>query len=221
MAKLDKQKSVKAHTVYKTSDGKRVPSVTTITKLVADQSNLIAWANRMGLEGTDSTKYRDEAGRIGTLGHYMIESDLRDEDADLSEYSPAQIDQASNAFIKYLTWKQEHTVEPVLVEEVMVSDKYRFGGTCDCLAYVNGQLTLLDIKTGSGPYKDMLVQVAAYRYLLSELGHDVEQTGILRIGRSEDEDTAWRTYSNEMMDVAFEAFLHAREVYELLKKLKP
>ena len=84
----DKIKKIsKAHTIYKTSEGKRVPGATTITGLL-NKPYLITWANKLGLEGVDSTKYRDEAASVGTLAHAMIQAHLEGEKLDYDEYSP-------------------------------------------------------------------------------------------------------------------------------------
>lgn len=60
------RKASKAHVKYRTKDKVLVPGVTTITNLL-NKPYLIKWANDLGLEGIDSTKYRDEAADIGTL----------------------------------------------------------------------------------------------------------------------------------------------------------
>ena len=64
------KKASKAHIRYKLKDGTVVPGATTITGLL-NKPFLITWANRLGLEGIDSTKYRDAAADIGTLAHQI------------------------------------------------------------------------------------------------------------------------------------------------------
>ena len=89
-----------AHIRYKTSTGAVVPGTTTITGLLA-KPFLITWANRLGLEGIDSTKYRDEAADIGTLAHAMVQAHLQKETLDFTNYTALQIDLASNAVLSY------------------------------------------------------------------------------------------------------------------------
>jgi hypothetical protein len=50
---MDKIKSIsKAHTIYKTAEGVRVPGATTITGLL-NKPYLVPWANKLGLEGIE------------------------------------------------------------------------------------------------------------------------------------------------------------------------
>ena len=113
MAK-DKLKGVaKAHTVYKTSDGKRVPGATTITGLL-NKPHLIKWANNLGLDGIDSSKYTDEAAAVGTLAHALIQAHLQGEELDMSTFSPVQVDLAENSVISFYEWASRHTIEPII-----------------------------------------------------------------------------------------------------------
>ena len=58
--------------IYKTKDGKRVPSVTTITGRFKESGGLIWWAWDLGIQGIDYRKVRDSAADAGTLAHAMI-----------------------------------------------------------------------------------------------------------------------------------------------------
>ena len=78
-----------------------MPGVTPILGIL-NKPALIVWANRLGLQGIDSTKYRDELADIGVLAHYLIMCDLTGETADVSDYSKNQIDQAENALLSTL-----------------------------------------------------------------------------------------------------------------------
>ena len=184
MADRIKQVS-RAHIRYKDSNGKNVPGATTITGLL-NKPYLITWANRLGLEGIDSTKYRDEAAEIGTLAHAMIQAHIQGELLDTSTFSQAQIDQAENAVLSYFEWERQHTVKPILVESPMVSDACGYGGTIDLYCKLDGVPTLVDFKTGKAIYDEYFVQLAAYVNLLRENGYAVDNVRILRIGRGRD-----------------------------------
>lgn len=213
----DKLKTVsKAHTVYKTSDGKRVPGATTITGLL-NKPFLIVWANRLGLEGIDSTKYRDEAADIGTLAHAMIQAHLQKEEMDLSNYTPAQISLAENAVISYFEWEKGHTVEPIFCEKGLVSDAKCYGGTVDCYCKLDGIPTLLDFKTGKAIYDEYFVQLSGYANLLKEHGYQVDDCKILRVGRDETEGFEERSVGS--LDAYFGIFESLLSVYYLKKKV--
>ena len=135
-----------------------------------------------------------------------------------SDYSINDISMAENSLLSYLEWEKSHTVEPIICEVPMVSEKYRFGGTVDCYCNLDGIPTLLDFKTGKAVYNEYFVQVAAYEEILEEHGYPVERVKILRIGRTEDEGFEERG----MTDTAdyFDIFMDLLDIYYIKKKLK-
>jgi len=212
-------KRVKAHTTYKLLNGTIIPGVTTVLGIL-NKPALIPWANKLGLQGIESSKYVDEKAAIGTLAHQMIADYLKGVETDTSEYSELQIDQAENAVLSFFEWEKSHHLSPILIEEPMVSEQFGFGGTIDLLATVNDEpdLTLIDFKTSGGIYPEMLIQVAAYRQLAFEHELDVRKVRILRIGRTEDEGFEDKPVNN--LDKRWEIFLHCLEIYRLQKEVK-
>jgi len=210
-------KRVRAHTIYTLADGTVVPGVTTVLQ-VLNKPALVPWANKLGLAGIDCTKYVDEKAAIGELAHQMIADHLCGVQTDTSEYSKQQIDQAENAVLSFLEWAKHKQISPIFVEEPMVSEQYRFGGTPDCLASINGEFTLLDIKTSAAIFPEMLIQVAAYRQLVIEHGHMPQKLIIVRIGRTTDEGFEERLVNH--VDKRLEIFLHALAIYNLQKELR-
>ena len=214
----DVLKSVsKAHVVYKTADGKRVPGATTITGLRA-KPYLITWANNLGLEGIDSNKYRDAAAEIGTLAHAMIQAHIQDMTLDMSTVSPMQQDLAENAVLSYLQWEKGHKIVPIICEEPMVSEKYKFGGTVDCYCMLDGRPVLIDFKTGKAIYDEYFWQTAAYAEILREHGHPVDEVKILRVGRDASEGFEERGVSDT--GKYFAAFKCLLDLYYIEKELK-
>ena len=217
--KHEKLKNVKAHIQYKLADGTRVPGATTVLGILSKPA-LIHWAWDLGMQKIDYKKYRDTLADIGTLAHLLVlNRHLGNEEVDLSPYSAEQIDKAENSLLKYYEWESKHTIEPVLIEEPMVSELHRYGGTIDCLAQVDGVLTLLDIKTGKGIYAEFGHQLAAYLWLLREYGHDPKQAMILRLGRSEDEGFEVKEYGMKELETHWKLFKHCLEIYSLKKQI--
>lgn len=215
---MDKiKRASKAHIIYKTSDGKRVPGATTITGLL-NKPYLVPWANKLGLEGVDSTKYRDEAADVGTLAHAIIQAHLSGEELDYGEYSAMQIDLAENAVLSYLEWETTHKVEPILLETPLVSDTNEYGGTVDCYCMLDGEPTLIDFKTGKAIYDEYFVQTAGYAELLKEHGHEVKKIVILRVGRDNTEGFETRLITD--YGKYFDIFQALNKVYKLKKELK-
>jgi len=207
----------KIHTVYKTQDGTRVPSVTTALG-VLNKPALLQWAWQCGIDGLDYREVRDNAADIGTLAHYLILCHLKGEQPNTEDYSAADIDKAENCLIKYYDWEKENPIEAVMVETPLVSEQYRFGGTIDCLARLNDELILIDHKTGKGIYPEMFYQLAAYRQLLLENGHAITSARILRIGRDDSEGFEQRVMTD--LSKQWKMFEHCLAIYRLQSEIK-
>jgi len=219
MAKKKAEKTtgnVRAHTRYRLADNTIVPGVTTITGIL-NKPALVKWANNLGLQGIDSSSFVDEKAKIGTLAHEMLMHYFRGTTPDLSDATPNQIELAENSVLSYYEWEKGHDVEPILVEQKFVSEKYRYGGALDLYAKVDGTLSLVDFKTGKGIFKEMGIQLAGYKNLLEENGHKVKNAIILNIGRGEDE--AFQAKPFPTLVPHWKTFRYLREVYDLMKVL--
>lgn len=209
---------VSAHIIYKLKDGTIVPGVTTITESLGwNKRALIKWANNLGLKGIDSAKYAAEKAEIGILAHLMITDYLQGIKTDTSEYSRVVIDQAENSVLSFFEWLKRNKLEPHLIEEPLISEKYKYGGTMDIYGMNNGHAELIDLKTGSGIYDEYTIQVAALENLLIEADHKVERRRILNIPRSEDESFQEKIIADT--NVAMKIFLDCLDIYNLKKQL--
>lgn len=175
-------KKVKAHQRYYTSDKKQVPGATTILRVLGNGA-LVNWANRLGLDGIDSSKFRDEAAATGTLAHYLVERELDGGPRELDDFTPAQLTRAEYAVAAFRAWRAEHDLAPVMVEGRLVSDVHRYGGTIDLYGDVDGKPTIVDYKTSNGIFLEHKCQVAAYVKLLIEHGHRVKSARLVRLPR--------------------------------------
>jgi hypothetical protein len=211
------QKS-KQHTAYYNKSGKRVPGCTTITG-VMDKPALVAWANRIGLEGIEVGKYVDELASIGTLAHYLIECRLKGEDPVLGDYSANQIEAAKIPYQKFLDWGKAKNLKRedfAISEGQLVSEKHQFGGTIDLCAVIDGKATLIDIKTAKGIFGEHKTQVfGGYHILCEENRYGVEKVLILRIGRDDSEGFEEVWSSTEEIELHRERFLCCRNLYRL------
>ncbi len=214
--KDDLKKVSRSHAIYKLADGTRVPGVTTILG-VLNKPALVPWANRLGLEGIDSSKYTDESARIGTLAHYLVQCHLTGENPDTSTYGSFEIDKAENALLSYYEWEKTRQIEPIENELPLISEQYRYGGTIDCYCKINGEFWLLDFKTGKAIYPEMLTQLSAYVQLLNENGFPVEKARILRIGRDETEGFEERVITD--FTKHNELFRHCLSIYQIQKQI--
>lgn len=207
----------KAHTVYRNQAGERVPGVTTILNLIA-KPNLIVWANRLGLQGIDSTKFRDEKGLIGELAHAFIMGQLKKEETDTSDYSQQQITDAQYCISEWKKWWEPQGVESILIESPVVSELFQTGGTPDHLGRRGEEVILDDWKTGYVG-KEAYIQTCTYREFLIENGLPAaDKIRIVSLPRSAEESLKIYTYTN--FENGWQYFKCLRQCYDLEKLIK-
>ena len=233
-------KFVKAHIIYKNEAGKRVPGVTTVLGIL-NKPLLVPWANRIGLQGINVKDYVSDKADIGTLVHEMMFTDLANMKAKMypdqhlpweevdencvplkikGYFTGIQLEIATNSYKKYLEWKKEHTIVPIILEEGGVSEKYQYGGTIDNYCLLDGVPTLIDYKTCKALYSEHFYQVAGYRQILREMGHKVKVTSILKVGRSENEGFEFKKIPNKKMALCWTMFKYCLKIYQLKKQLR-
>lgn len=200
--------------IYRTSSGKAVPGVTTILS-VLNKPALVGWANRLGLQGIDVSRYVDDKAAIGTLAHHLIVTYLEGIASDTSDYTQKQIDKAETCLIKFWDWEHSHTLKTLMCERPFVSDTHQFGGTIDWYGELDGKAALIDFKTTSGVYPEMSYQLAAYRELLFENHLIPDQCHIIRVGRDDTEGFEDRVYYD--MLTQWQIFEHCLAIYSLQK----
>lgn len=214
MSKTDQVSSrSNIHTPYKLVDGTRVPSVTTVLGELAKPA-LIHWAWDLGIKQIDYRTYRDELANIGSLAHAMILAHLKSEKPDTSAYSAAQIDLAENCFLSYLEWERQHKLEPIMIEQPLISEAFKYGGTPDYYGKIDNILSLMDFKTGKAIYPEYFYQLAAYSQLLPNMP---DQFRVLNIGRSEDEKFIEQVKSD--LTIEWQIFQRALEIYQLKRRI--
>jgi hypothetical protein len=168
----------------------KIPSVTTILGAGLPKPALVEWAARMSaeyvvdhwddLEGmAPSARHkavlaaRWESSRAamarGTAIHEAAEALHRDQEF----VPPENIDGPVRAYAAFLT---DWDVRPVHVEATVINRRHRYAGTLDLIADIGSHRNrwLLDIKTGSGVFGDVALQLAAYRYAEAILLNDTE-----------------------------------------------
>lgn len=173
----------------------------------------IAQAARMAHRTVTTT-----TAAVGTKVHEWIEAYI-DSSLGLCEYpEPAVNEHIKNSIDQFLVWEKENNVEWLASELKVYSRKYRYVGTLDSEAIVAGKLTLVDLKTSSGIYPEMFLQVAGYaKARQEETGKKYEQLCILRIPRDGD---SFETKTDTRIDKHYRAFLGCRQAYLWSKAMK-
>ena len=127
-------------------------------------------------KGAHRKKSKD-ATDIGTVAHDFAEKTLKQ----ISVEMPANL-LARNAAEAFLQWTTLTKLEPIDIERMVFSEKWWYAGTCDYYGKIDGKLAVLDLKTSSGLYREMPLQLAAYAVALEEeTGETIEQGWIIRL----------------------------------------
>lgn len=109
------------------------------------------------------------------------------------------------------SWINSNDIKVVGHEQTVKSEKYHYAGTLDLLVKVNGNLTLIDVKTGKDIYPEAHLQVSAYKQALSEDGTELQGAGILLL----QEDG---TYKYEQAKDKLKTFLACKVLWEGLNE---
>ena len=209
------------HTRYRNKAGAIVPGVTTVIGLLAKPA-LINWAWKLGLEGQDMNKVRDNAADVGTLAHYLCECILKGVKPDVSEFKPADLEIAQACANSYAAWWKKSGLRLVACELGIVSELWQFGGTIDLIAVdKEGRHYLLDLKTSKGIYDEYKIQLAAYKEGWEELNpkKPIYKVIVVHIDK-ETADLSLHQFSDDLRHF-FSIFKHLRAIYVLQKITDP
>jgi hypothetical protein len=190
----DKRKKVKVY----------VPSVTTILNVI-NKPALIPWAVRTTVDyiGTHLDELKNsltagqandifneakqaskavsqEAMDIGTQVHEAIECFFKGEAYDLTTMP----DPARKAYSSFLDWVNGARFKCEATEVRLYNEQDNYAGTCDAVGTIDGDVVLIDFKTGSGIYPEATLQVSAYARAYSLKNVDIIQRAyIVRFGK--------------------------------------
>ena len=205
--------------IYKNKKGERLPSVTGILNQWGIKTQpLIYWAWKQGEKGI--SLYEKQEADVGTLAHMLIDADVKGKKVDLSEHGMETITQAKQCFENYLTWKKQHDYHPIETEIKLVSEKHQYGGTIDCVAMIDGKLSIDDKKTGKDVYEDHILQIVSYKELWDENFPNNPITGGYHIIRTGKEIAMFAHHWYGEFPGAWRAFLLLRELYDIAKIIK-
>lgn len=232
---------------YYEKDGEKYPSVTSILGLL-DKKALVPWAAKCVAEYTaariehnviytkhDIVKHltecrnawiweSDKATSIGTRVHDMVEGVVNPVVMCTQQVTCTEDENCMCAFYE---WMREHDVVIVETESEVYGNGY--AGRLDIIAYIDGVLTLVDIKTSKSIYREYRLQVAAYAkaWNVGKPSHaQIKAVAILRLCKSEGKPeykdctkTIERDYVDFLVMAMFFATHKARDLHRAVKLL--
>jgi len=158
-----------AHT-YKVDDVK-IPSVTRIIDACFEK-NLTNWAISIG--DVEYHRIIAEALEIGNDTHKWIEYYINNQHAwDVTDGLRLKNDLRSketlNSVKAFIKWKLEFKPQWMDAERKVYCDKYKYAGTVDAVAKINGRVCVIDFKTSKKIYKPYHLQVTAYAQAIKRI----------------------------------------------------
>lgn len=212
--------------IYKTADGRRVPSVTTILGRFKDSGGLIYWANQQGLDGLTLEEARNQPASAGTYAHDLVEAhihgwdrpELAPDNRLTGEQRAEIVRQAERALDNFKRWHEQSRIEFRHTEVNLVSETHRFGGRLDAVGNAPGDgLCIVDFKTGA-LYGEHLLQCAGYTLAWNETYPEHPLTAGAHI-LSFKRETADFSHSHfGSLDDEIETFVMLRALYDRVKR---
>ena len=182
------------------------------------------YKSRMALEplikGMKSAYLRKshDALNIGNITHEWVEAAInwKLEGGDIPKM-PKQ-EEAVNAIDAFKDWVSQNVVEWKSSEEKLFNRKYRYAGTVDARAIINGEYCVIDWKTSKAVYPEYHLQIAAYAKAVEDIhGIPVDATYILRCDKATGRFEAVRSTA---IEENFQAFLAALTLHRRMKELR-
>ena len=146
-------------------DGVKVPSVTRIVDACFPK-NLTDWAVTLGEE--EYHRILDEALDIGNDTHKWIEFYIQNW-LFRGYQTPRTGDKFFNSVSSFLKWEEKFKPEWLYEERKIYCDRFKYAGTVDAVAKINGRVCVIDFKTSKKIYKPYHLQVTAYAQAIKRI----------------------------------------------------
>lgn len=169
----DRIKNFKEQSGYEI-DGLWYPRVTKIVEIKAKPALYRFYAEAESFSHAEEIK--NNSATEGTLIHETLEKMLTGEDPIIpTTISPAILE------VKRFIAERNIIVDKNFVERRIHHPEHRYAGTIDALAFIDGKLGILDIKTSQAIYRDYNLQTSAYMAALMREFPDLRTRWILRV----------------------------------------
>lgn len=216
-----------------TANGQKVPSVTSFTGIIDKSRALLGWAEKLSVaelnrrlreSGTLTEKdileacaihkvKKEQAATIGTEAHAWAEAYSKGKNPPMP-----QNEAVANAVRGFLQWVDSEKFKIITSERHIYSKKYGYAGIVDAEGKRKGKLAIIDYKTSSGIYHEMLFQTAGYQQALQEMtGKEYDERWIVRFDKVTGE---FQPYLAENFEKDIKAFLGCRAIVMRQKEIK-
>lgn len=204
-----------------------VPSVTWIAGSYPKGVGFYKWLAEKGWDESEAIK--NAAGNKGSKIHEAIADILQGNEVRIdSKYlnkETGQLEELTleecDAILSFIDWKNEVKPEVIAWETTIFSEKYNYAGTVDFIAKIDGEVWIIDFKTGQYVWPEYELQVSAYRKAIEEEEHFIEsikgvnapetiKTAILQVGYRKNK----AGYKFTEIENKFPLFLAAQTIWQ-------
>lgn len=208
-------------------NGKKVNGVTTVLQRLSKPA-LIYWSAKMASQHVESVlkpgipldemeikqlakdaiwahrNVKDSAAEHGTWVHNFIQLYVEGENP-----NPPQNEKLLRAVSSFTEWYKDLDIKNMECEKRLCSPTLELAGTVDLICELDGKLTIIDWKTGSGIYPEYVLQMAAYVMMYEEeFGKTVDQVGVVNCSVK----APFKTFFTDEIQ-------RAKDIYKLLLNL--
>ena len=156
----------------------------------------------------------EAAGDKGEAAHKAIEHILGKRPGHVPHVL-TDIEGVRNALASWENWYNQNDLEVWHLEKPVYSIEHRVAGKIDAVGMLNGQVAVIDWKTGGGIYPESILQSAAYCMMCEESGLPKPDVGVIvHCPKTEGDDYTVRMIQCEEMDANIEAFLAVLQVWK-------
>lgn len=202
------------------------PSVTYITSFYPKGKFFEAWLKNNGADESDLIKRL--AGEKGYKVHQAVTAlmsgeELKIDDKLKNPTTGEQEEMTSEEYESVLCyerfWNDLKEKDFKGSEFLVHSNKHNYAGTVDLMLRIDGQLWLIDVKTGQNVYEDYKLQASAYKHailenvptsLKAEKNLDTMKLAILQIGYRRNKNG----YKFTEVEDKFDVFLNTKAIFE-------
>lgn len=170
--------------VYRTPDGEKLPSVTTILSATKDMTHLNEWRKRIGEE--KANQITREAAGVGTSMHANLERFIAGEQRQPGN-NPVHVQ--ANKMADVIIENALRKVEEIWAMEQSLYFPGLYSGTTDLVGVYDGKPAVMDYKQTNKPKKeewveDYKVQLIAYILAHNEIyGTDIKEGHVFMCSR--------------------------------------
>ena len=138
---------------------------------------------------------------------------------------PADVQKSFNAFVKW--YRQQSSIKPLGVEQIVYSKKHDVAGTFDCLLEIDGKTVLCDLKTTNpsrdaplGVYPEMFLQLGAYAQMYKEeSGKEPHDLAIINASKTGELNVVYASELGLSVQDCIDAWVRVLDTWKFLRPL--